>query len=298
LNVDIADHTLTRSTDETVDESSHFEHDDSLSLYFRGVGRVPLLSREQERELFRRKDAGDEQARRLLIEANLRLVIWIAHQFAHRKVPVLDLIQEGNLALTEAVERFDYRLGFRLSTYATLLIKRAIERAAERHARVVPIPIHVIREIRAVRRSQHSLLQRLNREPSLSEIATEAGLDVRRVAELLDYEQHPVSLESPAGEAGSAYSELLEDAKAAHPEATIAERLQREKVESIVCSLDARLRRVVELRFGLSGQPPQSLDEVGRELGVTRERARQLQVKALERLRTLAPDLRDYLEVA
>ena len=279
------------------DEDSGPELEDSLSLYFRGVGRAPLLSRAQERELFRRKDAGDDRAKRLLIEANLRLVIWIARQYAHHNVPMLDLIQEGNLALTRAVERFDYRLGFRLSTYATLLIRRAIEQAAD--PRVVPVPIYVRRQIRAVRKSQQILRQRLSREPLLSEIAAEVDLDRRRVAELINYEQQPISLESAAGEERSAGAELVEDdTNWAYPEATITERMQREEVRSALNSLDDRLRLVLQLRFGLAGQPTQSLVEVGRELGVTYERARQLEARALDKLRHLAPDLRVYLEVA
>jgi RNA polymerase primary sigma factor len=301
MSVEPAQQQLSRPTGRVAsDEDSGLELDDSLGLYFRGVGRVPRLSRAQERELFRRKDAGDDRAKRLLIEAHLRLVIWIARQYGHHNAPVLDLIQEGNLALTRAVERFDYRLGFRLSTYATLLIRQAIEQAADRHARIVPVPVYIRRQIRAVRRSQQILRQRLNREPLLSEIAAEAGLDWRRVAELLNYEQQPISLESPVGEERSAGgSELLEDhTKSAYPEATIAERVQREEVRSVLNSLDDRLRLVLQLRFGLAGQPPQSLVEVGRELGVTAERARQLEARALDKLRNLAPDLRDYLEVA
>jgi RNA polymerase primary sigma factor len=301
MSVEPAQQQLSRPTGRVAsDEDSGLELDDSLGLYFRGVGRVPRLSRAQERELFRRKDAGDDRAKRLLIEAHLRLVIWIARQYGHHNAPVLDLIQEGNLALTRAVERFDYRLGFRLSTYATLLIRQAIEQAADRHARIVPVPVYIRRQIRAVRRSQQILRQRLNREPLLSEIAAEAGLDWRRVAELLNYEQQPISLETPVGEERSAGgSELLEDhTKSAYPEATIAERVQREEVRSVLNSLDDRLRLVLQLRFGLAGQPPQSLVEVGRELGVTAERARQLEARALDKLRELAPDLRDYLEVA
>jgi RNA polymerase primary sigma factor len=301
MSVEPAHQQLSRPTGRVAsDEDSGLELVDSLSLYFRGVGRVPRLSRAQERELFRRKDAGDDRAKRLLIEAHLRLVIWIARQYGHHNVPVLDLIQEGNLALTRAVDRFDYRLGFRLSTYATLMIRQAIEQAADRHARIVPVPIYIRRQIRAVRRSQQILRQRLNREPLLSEIAAEAGLDWRRVAELLNYEQQPISLETPVGEERSAGgSELLEDhTKSAYPEATIAERVQREEVRSVLNSLDDRLRLVLQLRFGLAGQPPQSLVEVGRELGVTAERARQLEARALDKLRNLAPDLRDYLEVA
>jgi RNA polymerase primary sigma factor len=300
MSVEPADQQLSRPTRRVAsDEDSRLKLEDSLSLYFRGVGHVPLLTRAQERELFRRKDAGDDRAKRLLIEANLRLVIWIARQYGHHNVPVLDLIQEGNLALTRAVKRFDYRLGFRLSTYATLMIRQAIEQAADRHARIVPVPIYIRRQIRAVRRSQQILRQRLNREPLLSEIAAEAGLDCRRVAELINYEQQPISLETPVGGERSAGTALLEDdTKSAYPEATIAERVQREEVRRALNSLDDRLRLVLQLRFGLAGQAPQSLVEVGRELGVTPERARQLEARALDKLRDLAPDLRDYLEVA
>jgi RNA polymerase primary sigma factor len=251
----------------------------------------------QERELCRRKDAGDDRAKRLLIEANLRLVIWIARQYRHHNVPVLDLIQEGNLALTRAVERFDYRLGFRLSTYATLVIRRAVEQAAD--PRVVPVPIYIRRQIRTVRNSQQVLRQRLSREPLLSEIAAESGLDCHRVEKLLNYEQHPISLDTAVAEERTSDPELLEDdTSSSYPEATIAERMQRDEVRNALNSLDDRLRLVVQLRFGLAGQPPQSLVEVGRELGVTRERARQLEARALDKLRKLAPGLHGYLEVA
>ena len=297
MNDEPAHPRLSRPTGRASDEDSGLELEDSLSLYFRGVGRAPLLSRVQERELFRRKDAGDDRAKRLLIEANLRLVIWIARQYAHHNVPMLDLIQEGNLALTRAVERFDYRLGFRLSTYATLLIRRAIEQAAD--PRVVPVPIYVRRQIRAVHRSQQILRQRLSREPLLSEIAAEAGLDWRRLDELLNYERQPLSLETAVGEERDADTELLaDDRSSTYPEATTAERMQREEVRSALNSLDDRLRRVLQLRFGLAGQPPHTLVEVGRELGVTCERARQLEARALDELRNRAPDLRVYLEVA
>jgi RNA polymerase primary sigma factor len=299
MSVEPAHQRLSRPVRRRSDKNSGLALEDSLSLYFRGVGHAPRLSRAQERELFRRKDAGDDRAKRLLIEANLRLVIWIARQYGHHNVPMLDLIQEGNLALTRAVERFDYRLGFRLSTYATLMIRRAIDEAADRHARVVPVPFYVRTQIREVRRSQQVLRQRLNREPLLTEIAAETRVEWRRVAELLNFEQQPLSLEAPMGEDHSAASELLEDdTRSAYPEATMAERVQREEVRSALNSLDDRLRLVLQLRFGLAGQPPQSLLEVGRELGVTCERARQLEARALDMLRNHAPDLRDYLEVA
>jgi RNA polymerase primary sigma factor len=272
--------------------------DDSLALYARAVRRIRILSRAEERALFRRRDAGDLHARQLLIEANLRLVIWVARQYTHRDVPLLDLIQEGNLTLTRAVEKFDHRLGFRFSTYATSSIKRAVEQAADGHARVVSIPIHVRRQIRDLRRAHRLLHDRLNREPMLSELAAEAGLELKRVVELLNYERRHVSLEAPAAEGQMGYEDLLEDTSSAHPETTTAMRLEQENVRTLVNSLDERLRLVIELRFGLGEQTPLSLGKIGEQLGVTGERARQLEVTALEALRAKAPELRDYLEVA
>jgi RNA polymerase primary sigma factor len=272
--------------------------DDPLALYARAVRRIRILSRAEERALFRRRDAGDPHAKRLLIEANLRLVIWVARQYANRDVPLLDLIQEGNLALTRAVEKFDHRLGFRFSTYATLSIKRAVEQAADSHARVVSVPIHVRREIRTVRRAHRLLHDRLSREPMLSELAAETELEPKRVAKLLNYERRHVSLEAPAAEGQVGYGDALEDTSSAHPEATTVKRLQQENVRTLVNSLDERLRLVIELRFGLGEQTPLSLGKIGEQLGVTGERARQLEVTALEALRAKAPELRDYLEVA
>lgn len=272
--------------------------DDSLALYAHAVRRIRILSRAEERALFRRRDAGDPHAKQLLIEANLRLVIWVARQYTHRDVPLLDLIQEGNLALTRAVERFDHRLGFRFSTYATSSIKCAVEQAAEAHARVVSIPIHVRRQVRALRRVHRLLHDRLNREPMLSEVAAETGLELKRVVELLNYERHHVSLEAPAAEGQMGYGDVLEDTSSAHPEATTAKRLQQENVRTLVNSLDERLRLVIELRFGLGGQAPLPLGKIGEQLGVTSERARQLEVTALDALRAKAPELHGYLEVA
>jgi len=270
---------------------------DSLALYAGAVRRIRILSRAEERALFRRRDAGDPHAKQLLIEANLRLVIWVARQYTHRDVPLLDLIQEGNLALTKAVEKFDHRLGFRFSTYATSSIKCAVEQAAEAHARVVSIPSHVRRQVRALRRAHGLLHDRLNREPMLSELAAETGLELRLVVELLNYERRHVSLEAPAAEGQMGYRDVLEDTSSA-PEATTAKRLQQENVRTLVNSLDERLRLVIELRFGLGGQTPLSLGKIGEQLGVTSERARQLEVTALDALRAKAPELHAYLEVA
>jgi RNA polymerase primary sigma factor len=301
VSIDVTQRQFDRTNKRTSSEAgaaSSDELEDSLGRYARAVGRVRMLSRAEERELFRRKEAGDTRAKRILIESNLRLVIWIARRYAYNNVPLPDLIQEGNLALTRAVERFDHRLGFRLSTYATLTIKRAVRQAAERHGCLVPVPIHIGRQIRTVRRAHQGLLQRLNREPLLGEIAAEAGLDSRRVAELLGYEQQPVSLESPSKEGQRACSEVFADPTSAPLDLGLAQRQQREEVGAILNSLDERLRLVLKLRFGFDGGSPQTLVEVGKELGVTSERARQLEATALDELRTRAPDLRDYLEVA
>jgi RNA polymerase primary sigma factor len=299
VSIDPIDRQFNRTNESTANETGRSHQvEDPLELYARRVSRVPLLSRPEERALFRRKEAGDAYAKRILIEANLRLVLWIARQYAHFNVPLLDLVQEGNLALTRAVDKFDHRLGFKFSTYATLTIKRAVEQGAQEHARLVRVPIHVGRQIRSVRRAQHVLRQRLNRDPRLGEIAAEAGLDSRRVAELLGYAQEPLSLESPTTEGQQPCGELLPDPASARLDSALAERQRRSEIEQILNSLDQRLRLVVRLRFGLGGQSPQSLVEVGKELGVTSERARQLEVTALDVLRTLAPDLRDYLEVA
>jgi RNA polymerase primary sigma factor len=299
VSIDTIDRQFNRTNESTSNETGRrHEVEDSLDLYARRVGRVPLLSRAEERALFRRKEAGDEYAKRILIEANLRLVLWIARRYAHPNVPLLDLIQEGNLALTRAVDKFDHQLGFKFSTYATLTIKRAVEQGVQDHARLVRVPNHVGRQIRTVRRAQHVLRQRLNRDPRLGEIAAEAGLDSRRVAELLNHAQEPLSLESPTTEGQRPCGELLPDPTSARLDSALAERQQKNEIERILNSLDQRLRLVVRLRFGLAGQTPQSLVEVGKELGVTSERARQLEVTALDILRTLAPDLRDYLEVA
>jgi RNA polymerase primary sigma factor len=300
MSIDAAARHLSWSTENTAsDERSNDEPDDALALYARHVGRVPILTPAEERKLFRRRDAGDEQAKRLLIEANLRLVIWIARRYAYRNVPLLDLIQEGNVALTRAVERFNAELGFKFSTYATMSIRWAIESAAERHARMVPVPSHVWKLIRALRRARLTLVQQLNREPSNDELAAEAGIDVQRIAELLGYDQHAVSLEaSSPDDDRPARGELLEDVKSARPETGIVERQRKEAVATGLKSLDERLRLVLELRFGLTGETPRSLVDIGKELGVTGERARQLELRALDRMRTLAPDLRDHMEVA
>jgi RNA polymerase primary sigma factor len=269
---------------------------DPLKLYVRQIGDGPLLTAAEERELARRKDLGDEAAKRRLIEANLRLVMSIARNYANAGVPLLDLIQEGNLGLIRAVEKFDGSRGFKLSTYATWWIRQAITRAIADQGRTIRLPVHVVDQVRRVTRARRLLTQRLGREPVIEEIATEAGFEPARVTELLELVEDPVSLETPVGDGDSLYGDLLEDLKAAQPESATAERLRETEVSEALAALGPRMRQVIELRYGLgAGGKPRSLEEVGRLLGVTRERVRQLEASAFRELQARAPGLRLYL---
>jgi RNA polymerase primary sigma factor len=271
--------------------------DDPLRFYVRSVGAAPLLTVDQERELCRRKDEGDEQARRRLIESNLRLVMWITRRYANRGVPMLDLIQEGNVGLIRAIEKFDLAMGCRLSTYAPWWIRQAVFRAIAAQGAGFHLPAHVLSELRSIRLAREHLLQRLRREPLRSEIAHESGLGIERVSELLAYLERPLSLESPVGEGDTTYGELIEDTGETPAEA-VASDLLAGALRQALAALEPRLKRVVELRFGLDGEKPRTLEEVGLELGVSRERVRQLEERALEKLRAGSPDLGLYLEVA
>ena len=271
---------------------------DPLKLYVRQIGSGPLLTREQERELARRKDQGDEWAKRRLVECNLRLVMSITRNYVTSGVPLLDLIQEGNLGLMRAVEKFDYRRGFKLSTYATWWIRQAVTRAIADQGRTIRLPVHVVDQVRRAKRAKRVLTQKLNRDPLPEEIAAESGIDVERVHELFDLVEDPVSLETPVGDGESLYADLLEDDNAEQPEVALAEFLCGVELDEALASLDARMRRVLELRFGLNGHHPQTLEEVGNELGVTRERVRQLESRALRELQSIAPELRLYLRTA
>jgi RNA polymerase primary sigma factor len=261
----------------------------------RQIGSGPLLTRDEERELGRRKDAGDEEAKRMLIESNLRLVMSITRNYAHAGVPLLDLIQEGNLGLIRAVEKFDYRLGYKLSTYATWWIRQAITRALADQGRTIRLPLHVADQVRRMMRSRRVLAQSLNRDPTVEELAAESGFTPARIVQLLDLIRDPVSLETPVGDGESLYGDLIEDTKSDRPDEETVIHLRRKDLARAMQSLDARMRHVLELRFGLSGSDPKTLEEVGVSLGVTRERARQLEVRALRDLRLFAPDLELYL---
>jgi RNA polymerase primary sigma factor len=268
---------------------------DPLKLYVRQIGDGRLLTRAEERELARRKDAGDEEAKRRLIEANLRLVMSITRNYTRADVPLLDLIQEGNLGLIRAVEKFDYRLGFKLSTYATWWIRQSITRALADQGRTIRLPVHVADEVRRLTRARRMLAQELNREPTLDELAAEAGKPPQRVGELLELIEDPVSLELPVGDGESIYGDLIEDANSRLPEETAADRLRKTELAHALDQLNPRGRRVLALRFGLDGEHPRTLEEVGLILGVTRERIRQLETRALRELRAVAPDLELYL---
>jgi RNA polymerase primary sigma factor len=269
---------------------------DPLKLYVRQIGDGRLLTPVEERELARRKDLGDEAAKRKLIESNLRLVMSITRNYTKSGVPLLDLIQEGNLGLIRAVEKFDYKLGFKLSTYATWWIRQAVTRALADQGRTIRLPVHVADQVRRLMRSRRILAQKFNREPTTEELAAEAQLPLQKVKDLLELIEDPVSLETPVGDGESVYSDLIEDDKTDRPEQTTANNLRHTELLRALDTLNPRMRRVVALRFGLDGELPQTLEEVGAGLGITRERVRQLESRALRELRLVAPDLELYLQ--
>jgi RNA polymerase primary sigma factor len=269
---------------------------DPLKLYVRQIGDGRLLTPVEERELARRKDEGDEAAKRRLIECNLRLVMSITRNYTKAGVPLLDLIQEGNLGLIRAVEKFDYKLGYKLSTYATWWIRQAVTRALADQGRTIRLPVHVAEQTRKVLRARRILAQKLNRDPEIPEIAKEAGFTPERVQELLELIEDPVSLETPVGDGESVYSDLIEDTKSDRPDAATAKMLRSKELAGALKRLSPRMRRVLALRFGLDGETPQTLEQVGIGLGITRERVRQLESRALRELRQAAPGLQLYLE--
>jgi RNA polymerase primary sigma factor len=277
------------------DEESEPQLRDPLKLYVRQIGDGRLLTRAEERELARRKDEGDEAAKRQLIESNLRLVMSITRNYTKAGVPLLDLIQEGNLGLIRAVEKFDYRMGYKLSTYATWWIRQAITRALADQGRLIRLPVHVADQVRRVVRARRILAQKLNRDPTVAEMAKESGFPEKRVKELLELVEDPVSLETPVGDGDSLYSDLVEDETMGQPESATAERLQSVELAEALSRLEPRLRDVLQRRFGLAGATPQTLEQIGKELGITRERVRQLETRALKELRVSAPELSYYL---
>ena len=269
---------------------------DSLRLYLRSIGRVHLLTAEQEVQLARRIERGDMLAKQQMIEANLRLVVSIAKSYLGRGLTFLDLIQEGSMGLIRAVEKFDYRRGYKFSTYATWWIRQAVTRAIADKGRTIRIPVHMVEKLNKVAHVERQLVQQLGREPAPEEIASELETTVREVRDVLRLAQQPISLEKPIGEEEeSELGDFVEDQTAESPFELAAERLRRENLRRALASLPEREREVIELRFGLTGERPYTLEEVGRAFNVTRERIRQIESHTLKKLEALpeAQRLRD-----
>jgi RNA polymerase primary sigma factor len=272
---------------------------DPVRMYLKEIGKVPLLTAEEEVSLAKRIERRDMEAKRKLIEANLRLVVSIAKRYVGRGMLFLDLIQEGNLGLIRAVEKFDYRKGYKFSTYATWWIRQAITRAIADQARTIRIPVHMVETINKLIRVQRQLLQDLGREPTPEEIAFEMGTTPAKVREILKISQEPVSLETPIGEEeDSQLGDFIEDEDATMPVEAVSEIMQKEELNNVLGTLTHRERKVIELRFGLKGEHPRTLEEVGQKFGVTRERIRQIEAKTLAKLQSYRDSqrLRDFLD--
>jgi RNA polymerase primary sigma factor len=270
-----------------------------VRMYLREIGRVPLLTAAQEISLAKRIEHRDMSAKAELIEANLRLVVSVAKRYVGRGLAFLDLIQEGNLGLIRAVEKFDYRKGFKFSTYATWWIRQAITRAIADQARTIRVPVHMVETINRLSRVQRQLLQDLGREPSVEELAAELEVTPQRVREIQKIAQEPVSLETPVGEEeDSELGDLIEDRGVLGPADATAVLLRREELEEVLSHLSHRERKVLELRFGLRGEEPRTLEEVGQRFGVTRERIRQIEAKTLNKLHAYRDTqrLREFLD--
>ena len=273
--------------------------EDPVRMYLKEIGKVPLLSAEEEIELAKKMELGDQDAKKRLAEANLRLVVSIAKRYVGRGMLFLDLIQEGNLGLIKAVEKFDYRKGYKFSTYATWWIRQAITRAIADQARTIRIPVHMVETINKLIRVSRQLLQELGREPLPEEIAEEMNMPVDRVREILKISQEPVSLETPIGEEEDSHlGDFIQDDNVPVPAEAAAFTLLKERLEEVLGTLTDREQKVLTLRFGLQDGRARTLEEVGREFNVTRERIRQIEAKALRKLRhpSRSRKLKDYLE--
>ena len=273
--------------------------EDPVRMYLKEIGKVPLLSAEEEIELAKKMEEGDEEAKKKLAEANLRLVVSIAKRYVGRGMLFLDLIQEGNLGLIKAVEKFDYRKGYKFSTYATWWIRQAITRAIADQARTIRIPVHMVETINKLIRVSRQLLQELGREPTPEEIAKEMNMPVDRVREILKISQEPVSLETPIGEEEDSHlGDFIQDDNVPVPADAAAFTLLREQLKEVLDTLTEREQKVLKLRFGLDDGRARTLEEVGREFNVTRERIRQIEAKALRKLRhpSRSRKLKDYLD--
>ena len=272
--------------------------EDPVRMYLKEIGRIPLLSSEEEIELAKRMEMGDEEAKKKLSEANLRLTVSIAKRYSGRGMQFLDLIQEGNLGLIKAVEKFDYRKGYKFSTYATWWIRQSITRAIADQARTIRIPVHMVETMNRVNRTSRRLLQEYGREPTPEEIAVTMNLPVERILEVSKISQEPVSLETPIGEEEDSHlGDFIQDEHVPVPSEEAAHTLLLEQLEEVMDTLSDREQKVLALRFGLEDGKPHTLEEVGRDFQVTRERIRQIEAKALRKLRhpTRSRKLRDFL---
>ncbi|WP_038265550.1 RNA polymerase sigma factor RpoD [Peptoclostridium litorale] len=273
--------------------------DDPVRMYLKEIGKIPLLSAEEEISLAKRMEAGEEYAKKRLVEANLRLVVSIAKRYVGRGMLFLDLIQEGNLGLIKAVEKFDYTKGYKFSTYATWWIRQAITRAIADQARTIRIPVHMVETINKLIRVSRQLLQKLGREPRPDEIAKEMDMPEEKIREILKIAQEPVSLETPIGEEEDSHlGDFIPDDDAPAPAEAAAYSLLKEQLEDVLGSLNEREQKVLKLRFGLEDGRARTLEEVGKEFDVTRERIRQIEAKALRKLRhpSRSKKLKDYLD--
>ena len=287
-----------KELDLTIAENS-INIDDHVRMYLKEIGKVALLSGDEEIELAKRIENGDEEAKRRLAEANLRLVVSIAKKYVGRGMLFLDLIQEGNLGLLKAVEKFDYRKGYKFSTYATWWIRQAITRAIADQARTIRIPVHMVETINKLIRVSRQLLQELGREPTDDELAAEMQMPVEKVRETRKIAQEPVSLETPIGEEEDSHlGDFIPDEDALAPAEAAAYSLLKDQIEEVLGSLNEREQKVLKLRFGLEDGRARTLEEVGKEFDVTRERIRQIEAKALRKLRhpSRSKKLRDYLD--
>ena len=273
--------------------------EDPVRMYLKEIGKVSLLTADEEIELAKRMEQGDEEAKKRLAEANLRLVVSIAKRYVGRGMLFLDLIQEGNLGLIKAVEKFDYRKGYKFSTYATWWIRQAITRAIADQARTIRIPVHMVETINKLIRVSRQLLQELGREPTPEEIAAELDMPVERVREILKISQEPVSLETPIGEEEDSHlGDFIQDDNVPVPAEAAAQTLLKEQLDEVLDTLTEREQKVLRLRFGMDDGRARTLEEVGKEFDVTRERIRQIEAKALRKLRhpSRSRKLRDYLD--
>ena len=273
--------------------------DDPVRMYLKEIGKVPLLSPDEEIELAKKIELGDEEAKKKLAESNLRLVVSIAKRYAGRGMQLLDLIQEGNLGLIKAVEKFDYRQGYKVSTYATWWIRQAITRAIADQARTIRIPVHMVETINRLVRTQRQLVQKLGREATPEELAKELDMPVERVREIMKISQDPVSLETPIGEEEDSHlGDFIQDNNVEVPADAATYTLLHEQLMDVLSTLTEREQKVLRLRFGLDDGRPRTLEEVGRQFNVTRERIRQIEAKALRKLRhpSRSKILKDYLD--